>query len=151
MAWDQFVFEAKPGGYVDASQLPFPSGEGVMVLQGLSYAAPGRLVTNLQPISLESFLDLLPSKTKQPNAKAAQRQLLSKDIPPDTFSQYPWLAEFGQQGEASSSRGPEALDPQAPQPLADEAAAENVLERVWGDLEQKRKEWEAEATYKRDR
>ena len=145
MAWDQYAFEAKPGGYIEASQLPCLSGGGVMVLQGLSYAAPGQLVTNLQPISLESFLHLLPSKTKQPRAKAAQRQLLPKDLPQDSLSQYPWLAEFGQQGEASSSLGPEALDPQAPQPLADEADAEIVLEGVWGELEEKRKEWAAEA------
>ena len=121
-----------------------------MVLQGLSYTASGRLVTNLQPISLESFLHLLPSKTKQPRAKAAQRQLLPKDLPQDSLSQYPWLAEFGQQGEASSSLGPEALDPQAPQPLADEADAETVLEGVWGELEEKRKEWAAEAPVQGD-
>ena len=123
MAWDQYVFEAKPGGYVEGSQLPCLSGEGVMVLQGVSFAAPGRLVTNLQPISLETFLELLPSKVKQPKAKAAQRQLLSKDITQDMFAQYPWLAEFGQQGEASSSQSPVALDPQAPLPLADKDAA----------------------------
>ena len=150
LAWDQYVFEGRPGAYVEGSQLPFPSGEGVMVLQGLSYTASGRLVTNLQPISLESFLHLLPSKTKQPRAKAAQRQLLPKDLPQDSLSQYPWLAEFGQQGEASSSLGPEALDPQAPQPLADEADAETVLEGVWGELEEKRKEWAAEAPVQGD-
>ena len=115
-----------------------------MVLQGVSFAAPGRLVTNLQPISLETFLELLPSKVKQPKAKAAQRQLLSKDIPQDMFAQYPWLAEFGQQGEASSSQSPVALDPQAPLPLADKDAAEDAMEGIWGYLEQKRKEWEAE-------
>ena len=144
LAWDRHAFEAKPGGYVEASQLPCLSGEGVMVLQGLSYAAPGQLVTNLQPISLDSFLELLPSKNKQPKAKAAQRQQPPKELPQDMFAQFPWLAEFAQQGEASSSLGPEARDPQDPQPLADKAAAEDVMDRVWGELEEKRKEWEAE-------
>jgi hypothetical protein len=149
-AWDQYVFEALPGEQVDASQLPCVSGEGVMVLQGLAFTRPGILVTNQEPVSLESFLGLLPGKVKEPKPKTDQDQRSSKPVLPDLVAKFPWLAEFGPEGRASSSQGSQAEAGDATLPLSAPADAEEVFERAWADLEQKRVEWEVQGPVQGD-
>ena len=122
-----------------------------MVLQGLAFSFPGTMVTNLEPVSLESFLQLLPGKVKEPKPKANQDSRSSKPAPPDLLAKYPWLAEeFGPEGKASSSQGSQEEGQDATLPLPATADAEEVLERAWADLSQKRLEWDVQGPVQGD-
>jgi len=142
-SWDNYVFEASDDEYVVGPQLPCCSGEGVMVLQGLSFAAPGVLVSNLEPISLESFLDSLPAKTKEPRRKATQEGKASKVAPSDELAQHPWLAEFVEAENEQGSQSSQTVGPLLPElSPATGVDTDAVLDSIWLGLEEKRKEWE---------
>ena len=148
--WDRYVFDVPPGEYIEASRLPCLSGKGVMVLQGLGFNRPGTMVTNLEPISLETLLELLPGRVKEPKPKTTQDQQSSKPLPPNLVDKFPWLAEFGQQGNASSSQSFQAEGGDATLPAPEPVDAEEVLERAWADLAQKRLEWEVQGPVQGD-
>ena len=69
---------------------------------------------------------------------------------PDLIAKFPWLAEFGPEGGASSSQGSQAEAGDATLPLSAPADAEEVFERAWADLEQKRVEWEVQGPVQGD-
>jgi hypothetical protein len=142
-SWNNYVFEASGDEYVVGSRLPCCSGEGVMVLQGLSFDAPGVMVSNLEPISLDLFLDSLPAKVKEPRRKATQEAKASKAVPSDELVQHPWLAEFAEAESEQGSQSSQTVGPLLPETSqATEVDKDAVLDSIWLGLEEKRKEWE---------
>jgi hypothetical protein len=132
--------------YAEGSCLPCLSGDGVLVLQGLSFHTPGSMVTNLEPVSLESFLHGLPAKVREPKPKSAEARA-SKAAPPDLEALYPWLAEGSQEPSTSGAQGSQTEGPQGPElPLGAPSTVEDVLNRVWDGLEAKRQEWSLQGT-----
>ncbi len=102
--WNQYVFDVSPGDYVVGSQLPCLNGAGVMVLQGMTFASPGTMVTNLEPISLEFFLENLPKRTKERKPRTTKAK--PQSLPQELIAEHPWLAEFGMEDHGQCCTGP---------------------------------------------
>lgn len=143
-AWSEwnYTFEAEEKEYVTGARLPFASGEGVVVLQNLTFESPGVLATNAYPVALQCFLDLLPPKPKEPKRKPTQESKASKVVPEGHLAQHPWLAEFA---TPESAEGSQSSHTQGARPeLAEESAVDQdaVLDKVWEGMAEKRQEWE---------
>jgi len=144
-AWSKsnaYTFDSESGVYVNGKDLPFLSGQGVVVLQGLTFDSPGVVVANMYPVALQCFLDLLPSKAKEPKRKPTQDSKASKVVPDADMAQHPWLAEFLSPAKEEASQSSQTVGPHLPVSGEDPLDEEAVLDQVWEGLAEKRREWE---------
>jgi hypothetical protein len=141
-----FTFETSGESYVSGSSLPCVSGEGVVVIQGLTFESPGVLVADTWPIALECFLDLLQPKAKEPKRRATKEAKASKVVPDSQLAEHPWLAEFLDPGQEQGPQSSQTGAAQVEVPQGDSVDQEGLLDRVWEGLGDKRKEWELQGT-----
>jgi hypothetical protein len=143
--WNNYTFEARDDEYVVGCCLPCVGGEGVLVFQGLSFDAPGVMVSDLEPITLGQFLDSLPALPKKTRRKATDEAKASKVLPSDQVAEHPWLAEFYGPEQGQGSQGSQTAGPLLPEVAQSSGLDQDaVLDGIWQGLEKKRREWEVE-------
>jgi hypothetical protein len=140
-----YVFEAEVGCYTFDNELPFGDAAEVIVFQDVTFEESGALVSCIPPMALSDFVARLPKQatepTKKRKAKKAAADSSDEDgaAPADTEAQEEEKCEEEEECEEEES---EAGDT----PIEAGCLPDEVLDRVWRELAEKRKEWGLDST-----